>query len=74
MRRTYDHYTPDEMAAMADGFEKGAKAKQTVADRLAAQGHTTVAETWRRGAQDLREHATAARQGGEYFTDWINGW
>lgn len=67
-------YTHAEMVAIAADHQRSAVRQQAVADRLAADGHDTAANIWRRGARDTRELAAAARMGWPAFEAHLNGW
>ncbi|MFF0051636.1 hypothetical protein [Streptomyces sp. NPDC005498] len=63
-----------EMQTVAADYEKSAAQQQAVADRLAADGHTTAAGIWERGAQQARQYAAAAHFGYPHFEAVLNGW
>ncbi|MFJ6493499.1 hypothetical protein [Streptomyces californicus] len=67
-------YTHREMQAEAQAWEASATGQQRVADELARQGHEIAAGIHRRGAQDARQHAAAARMGWPYYEAFLNGW
>lgn len=67
-------YSYSEMQAIAADWSRTAATKQSVADRLAAEGHETAAEIWEYGAQGAREYAEAARYGYPHYEAVVNGW
>ncbi|MEU9677835.1 hypothetical protein AB0D92_30540 [Streptomyces parvus] len=67
-------YTHREMQTEAKAWEASAAAQQRLADELARQGHTIAAGIHRRGAQDARQHAQAARLGWPAYEAFLNGW
>ncbi|MFE5095990.1 hypothetical protein ACFRCI_38020 [Streptomyces sp. NPDC056638] len=67
-------YSHAEMQIIAADHARSAAQQQSVADRLTAEGHTTAAGIWRRGAQEAREYADAARWGYPHYEAVLNGW
>ncbi|WP_098023704.1 hypothetical protein [Streptomyces sp. st115] len=67
-------YTHREMQAEAETWLASAAAQQRLADELARQGHSIAAGIHRRGAQDARQHAAAARLGWPAYEAFLNGW
>ncbi|MFI0596577.1 hypothetical protein [Streptomyces griseus] len=67
-------YTHREMQAEAEAWLASAAAQQRLADELARQGHSIAAGIHRRGAQDARQHAAAARLGWPAYEAFLNGW
>ncbi|MEV2262747.1 hypothetical protein [Streptomyces anulatus] len=67
-------YTHREMQAEAEAWQASAAGQQRLADELAAKGHTIAAGIHRRGAQDARQHAEAARLGWPHYEAFLNGW
>ncbi|WP_097893583.1 hypothetical protein [Streptomyces sp. st170] len=67
-------YTHREMQAEAEAWEASAAAQQRLADDLARRGHEIAAGIHRRGAQDARQHAQAARLGWPAYEAFLNGW
>ncbi|MEU8598408.1 hypothetical protein AB0D07_32715 [Streptomyces globisporus] len=67
-------YTHREMQAEAEAWHASAAGQQRLADELARKGHTIAAGIHRRGAQDARQHAEAARLGWPAYEAFLNGW
>lgn len=67
-------YSYAEMQVIAADHERSAVSQQSVADRLAADGHAVAAGIWRRGAQEARRCAAAARFGFPHYEAFLNGW
>lgn len=63
-----------EMQSIAADWARTAATKQSVADRLTAEGHETAAGIWARGAREAREYAAAARYGYPHYEAVLNGW
>ncbi|MCT2546247.1 hypothetical protein [Streptomyces atratus] len=67
-------YSYAEMQVVAADHERSAVSQQSVANRLAADGHAVAAGIWRRGAQEAQRCAAAARFGFPHYEAFLNGW
>lgn len=67
-------YTHRQMQRVSASYAWSAAAKDELAEQLAAEGYDVAAGIYRRGAQDAREHAEAARLGWPHYEAFLNGW
>lgn len=67
-------YSYAEMQTLAADHQRSVDRQQSVADRLAADGHATAAGIWLRRARESRELAAAARWGYPHYESVLNGW